>query len=282
LTREDDAPKEKRRALFMDIGLAGKTVIVVGGSSNLGRACSIALAKEGANVIVVARNAQDCQKVVDECNALEGGGTAMTIPTDATELDQCKILAKKTVERFGRIDSLVISMGWNKLGHFLDLEPADWERIIATNYWNTLTLLKSILPIMIEQKKGNVVVMSSVEGRKPTPLEPVYGALKAAQISLMHSLAQEHGKNGLRFNIVAPAATPPSGPGDRGSQSNWNEFDPETLDELCKEFIANTPLGSLGKSTDVANAVLYFVSDVMSGHVTGNVIGTDGGVYMGR
>jgi 2-hydroxycyclohexanecarboxyl-CoA dehydrogenase len=266
----------------MDIGLRGKTVIVVGGSSNLGRACSIALAKEGANVVVVARNAQDCQKVVDECNALGGGGTAMTIPTDATELDQCKILAKKTVERFGRIDSLVISMGWNKLGHFLDLEPADWERIIATNYWNTLTLLKSILPIMIEQKKGNVVVMSSVEGRKPTPLEPVYGALKAAQISLMHSLAQEHGKNGLRFNIVAPAATPPSGPGDRGSQSNWNEFDPETLDELCKEFIANTPLGSLGKSTDVANAVLYFVSDVMSGHVTGNVIGTDGGVYMGR
>ena len=88
------------------------------------------------------------------------------------------------MKRFGRIDSLVISMGWNRLAPFLDLEPEDWERIIATNYWSALALLKAILPVMIKQKKGNIVVIASVEGRKPTVLEPVYGALKAAQISL--------------------------------------------------------------------------------------------------
>jgi len=270
--------------MAMDLGLKGSTVIVVGGGSNLGRACGLALAKEGANLVLTSRYGDDCQKVADECNGLGGGGTAIAFSTDATKLDQCEALAKKTVERFGRIDGLVISMGWNRICTFLDLAPSDWERIIATNYWNTLCLLKAILPIMIKQKKGNLVVMASVEGRKPTTLEPVYGALKAAQIGLFHSLAAEHGKNGLRFNIVAPAATPPATAADRGTDSTWNTLDkePDSLKELLKDFEATTPLGSLGKATDVAKAVLFFLSDAMSGHVTGNVIGTDGGVVMGR
>ena len=195
----------------MDLGLTGKNIIVVGGSSNLGRNCSLALAKEGANVVIAARNPTDCQKVVDQCDAQGAGGTTIAIPTDATKLDQCEILVRKTVEQFGRIDSLVISMGWNRLAYFLDLGPEDWEKIIATNYWSTLALLKAVLPVMIEQKSGNVVAMSSVIGRKGDPHEPVYGGCKAAQINLFHSMAMEHSKNGLRFNIVAPALTMPLG-----------------------------------------------------------------------
>src|SRR4030042_428006 len=150
----------------MDLGLARKNVIVVGGSSNLGRTCCLAFAKEGSNVIVVARHIQDCQKVVDKCNALERGGTAIAIPIDATKLDQCEELVKMTLERFRRIDCLVISMGWNRLGYLLDLGPDDWESIIATNYWATLCLLKAVLPAMIAQKGGNIITISSVIGRK--------------------------------------------------------------------------------------------------------------------
>lgn len=266
----------------MDLGLAGKTVIVVGGSSNLGRTCCLALATEGANVVVAARNTEDCQKVADQCNA--GGGKAIAVSVDATKLDQCEALVHRTMHHFGRIDSLVISMGWNRLAYFLDLGPEDWERIIATNYWSTLTLLKTVLPIMIEQKSGNVVAMSSVIGRKGDPHEPVYGGCKAAQINLMHSLAMQYSKTGLRFNCVAPALTMPEGPDSLGGDSVWKGggFDAEAQEILLKDFLGKTPMGSIAKPIDVANAVLYFVSDAMSGHVTGNVIGTDGGIFLGH
>lgn len=79
----------------MDLGLAGKTVVVVGGSSNLGRSCCLAFAKEGSNVVVVARHAADCEKVVDKCNATGGGGTSLAISMDATKLDQCEELGKE-------------------------------------------------------------------------------------------------------------------------------------------------------------------------------------------
>jgi len=267
----------------MDLGLKGKSVIVIGGSSNLGLNCCLALAREGANVVVAARGLEDCQKVADRCNAVKAGGTAIAVSTDATKLDACYALAKRTVQRFGRIDSLVISMGWNRLAYFLDLGPEDWERIISTNYWSTLTLLKAVLPVMIEQKRGNVVVMSSVIGRKGDPHESVYGGCKAAQINLMHTLALQYSHIGLRFNCVAPALTMPGGPEEMGGDSVWKGggFDEKAQKILLEDFLSRTPMGSIAKPIDVAHAVLYFVSDVLSGHVTGNVIGTDGGIFMG-
>ncbi len=269
----------------MDLGLAGKSVVVVGGSSNLGRSCCLAFAREGSNVVVVARHPEDCQKVVEKCNEIAAGGTSVSIPTDATKLDQCEDLAKKVLEKFGRIDCLVISMGWNRLGYFLDLGPDDWEYIIATNYWSNLTLLKSVLPVMIRQKGGNVVTISSVIGRRGDPHESVYGACKAAQINLTHSLAADMGKHGIRLNIVAPALTMPQDQEEVGSDSLWSPtvkgaLSAEERKNFRREFESKTPMGTIAKPIDVAHAVLFFASDVMSGHVTGNVIGTDGGMYM--
>ena len=271
----------------MDLGLAGKTVVVVGGSSNLGRACSIAFAKEGANVVVVARHVGDCEKVAQVCASLSRGGEVLALAADATKLDQCRSLARAIKDRFQRIDSLVISMGWNRLGYFLELEPDDWERIISTNYWSNLALLKAFLPMMIEQRGGNVVTVSSVIGRKGDPHESVYGGCKAAQINLTHSLAIDMAKHSIRLNIVAPALTAPESPDAIGTDSLWSPnvkgaLTPEAGERLFKEFIANTPMKTLATPTDVAHAVLFLASDVMSGHVTGNVIGTDGGIYMGR
>jgi 2-hydroxycyclohexanecarboxyl-CoA dehydrogenase len=269
----------------MDLGLAGKTMIVVGGSSNLGRACCLAFAREGSNVVVAARHAEDCGKVVDKCNDIGAGGTSLAVPTDATKLDQCEELVKRTVERFGRIDCLVISMGWNRLGYFLDLGPEDWEYIIGTNYWSTLTLLKSVLPVMIGQKGGSVVTISSVIGRRGDAHESVYGGCKAAQINLTHSLAADMGRHGIRLNIVAPALTMPEDQDEVGSDSLWGPtvkgaLSAEDKRNFRREFESKTPMGNIARPIDVAHAVLFFASDVMSGHVTGNIIGTDGGMYM--
>jgi len=266
----------------MDLGLAGKTVIVVGGSSNLGRACCLAFAKEDSNVVVTARHLEDCQKVADKCKTL-GKGTAIPITADVTKLEQCEHLVKKTLEKFKTIDVLVISIGWNRYKYFLDLDPKDYEWIIATNYTSTLYLFRSVLPVMIKQKSGNIVTMSSIIGRRGDPEEPVYGGCKAGQINFTHSLAMEMSKHGIRLNIVAPALTMPEGPDEIGGESVWKgAFSPEDQKALIKYHESITPMGRLAKSSDVAHAVLYFASDVMSGHVTGSVIGTDGGAYMTR
>jgi 2-hydroxycyclohexanecarboxyl-CoA dehydrogenase len=266
----------------MDLGLAGKTVVVVGGSSNLGRHTCLGFAREGANVVVCARGLPDCQRVADLCN-LQGSGHSIGVSADATKLEECKRLAEKTMEVFTRIDVLVISIGWNRLAYFLDLEPEDWDQIISTNYIATLCLFKTVLPIMVAQKGGSIVTMSSVIGRKGDPHEPVYGGCKAAQINLTHSVAMEMARHGIRLNVVAPALTMPDGPETLGGNSVWKgAFTPEDQKVLIEQFESATPLGTIAKPDDVANAVLFFASDVMSGHVTGNVIGTDGGMFMGH
>jgi 2-hydroxycyclohexanecarboxyl-CoA dehydrogenase len=263
----------------MDLGLAGKTVAIIGGSSNLGRACCLAFAKEGSNVVVVARHIDDCHKVAKICNTL-GSGRAIAVSADATKLDDVKAVAQKTLGEFGRIDVLVNSIGWNRLGHFLEIDPKDWDWIIATNYTYTLNTFYVVLPIMIEQKSGNIVTMSSVIGRRGDPHEPIYGGLKAAQINFTHSMAQEMGKYGIRLNVVAPALTMPEGPETLGGDSVWKgTFSLKEQEELVKAFEAVTPLGRIAKPRDVAMAVLFLASDVMAGHITGIVIGTDGGMY---
>jgi NAD(P)-dependent dehydrogenase (short-subunit alcohol dehydrogenase family) len=224
---------------------------------------------------------------VDKCNQLKRGGTSTAISADATKLDQCEELVRKTLEKLKRIDCLVISMGWNRLGFFLELNPEDWESIIATNYWSTLALLKAVLPVMIEQKSGNVITISSVIGRRGDPHESVYGGCKAAQINLTHSLAMDMAKHGIRLNIVAPALTMPETQDEVGADSLWSPNVKGALSaqdkvNFRKEFESKTPMGTIAKPIDVAHAVLFFASDVMSGHVTGNLIGTDGGMYMTR
>jgi len=271
----------------MDLGLAGKTIVVVGGSSNLGRACCLAFAKEGSNVVVAARHLDDCRRVAKNCDQLKGGGVATAFSADAVKLEECEELVRKTVEQFGRIDCLVISMGWNRLGYFLELNADDWQTIIATNYWSNLALLRAVLPVMIKQKSGNVVTISSVIGRRGDPHESVYGGCKAAQINLTHSLAMDMAKHGIRLNIVAPALTMPESQDEVGTDSLWSPSVKGALsaqDKVTfrKEFESKTPMGTIARPVDVAHAVLFFASDVMSGHITGNLIGTDGGMYMTR
>jgi NAD(P)-dependent dehydrogenase (short-subunit alcohol dehydrogenase family) len=242
----------------------------------------LAFAKEGSNVVVGATKIEDCRKVSDKCETL-GNGKAMAVAFDATKLEPCEALVKKTLERFKRIDVLVVSIGWNRLASFLELDPKDWDWIIATNYTATLNLFKVVLPVMIRQKGGNIVTMSSIIGRKGDPHEPVYGGLKAGQINLTHSLAMEMAPHGIRLNVVAPALTMPENLEETSSDSVWRgAFSPEDQKALLENFEAMTPMGRIAKPIDVAHAVLFFASDVMSGHVTGNLIGTDGGIYMTR
>jgi len=269
----------------MDLGLNGKNVLIVGGNSNIGRATSLAFAKEGANVAIAARDLEASQEVARTAGAL-GGGRAIAIKADATVFQEAEAAVKKTLEEFGHIDVLVHGTAWDIIGSFLDLDPKHYDKIIAVNFTSVLYYFPLVLPLMISRRSGNIVTMSSVMGRRGEPGEPVYGACKAGVIILCQAIARDVGRYGIRVNSVAPG---PTFPGQDDKLSADSVFNPSSsqypasgnMDVMVEKIKTITPLGKVGKTSDAVSAVLFLASDITAGHVTGNVIGVDGGLYMG-
>jgi NAD(P)-dependent dehydrogenase (short-subunit alcohol dehydrogenase family) len=270
---------------MIDLGLAGRTVLVVGGSSNIGRAAVIAFAREGANVVIVARHRDDCEKVARIAADL-GDGDVVVMAADATKYDQIEDVVSQTLDRFERIDVWVGSVGWDAPGDFLDVPRSEWDSIIATNYTYMLNCFHVLLPIMVKQECGTLITVSSVMGRQGHWVEPVYCGAKAAQITFSHCMARQYGEHGIRINVVAPGNTPPTSPDVVGGDNLHRGITYLTPDQRAKlapagkGLLAATPLGKWATADDVAASILFLASDVTAGHMTGQVIGVDGGLYM--
>jgi NAD(P)-dependent dehydrogenase (short-subunit alcohol dehydrogenase family) len=269
----------------VDLGLKGKTVLIVGGNSNIGRATSIAFAKEGANVAIAARDIKACRETAKTANSF-GGGRAIPIKADATVYKQAETAVNKTLEEFGQIDVLVHGTAWDIIGSFMDLDPENYEKIIAVNFTSVLYYFRLVLPLMISRKSGNIITMTSVMGRRGEPGEPVYGACKAGVIILCQAIARDVGRYGIRVNSVAPGPTFPTKDDKLSADSVYNPSSGQypvggNLDRMVEKIKLITPLGKAGKPSDTVSAVLFLASDVAAGHITGNVIGVDGGLYMG-
>jgi NAD(P)-dependent dehydrogenase (short-subunit alcohol dehydrogenase family) len=280
----------------MDLKLAGKTAVVVGGSSNIGRAAVLAFAREGANVVIAARHQADCEKVAELAKD-RSGGKQLVVPLDAIRYDDVERLAQRTVETFGGIDIFVGSIGWDSPGDFLEVSRTEWQGVIESNYVFTLNYFHVLLPIMLEQGHGTIITVSSVMGRRGDPLEPVYAGTKAAQILFSQCMARQYGRKGVRINVVAPGPTPPVSFEMLGGDSLWRR--PEQGEVGWRSVAGDdgpalvpvaggpqaslldaTALGKFGTAEDVAAAILFLASDVTAGHMTGQVIGVDGGLYM--
>jgi 2-hydroxycyclohexanecarboxyl-CoA dehydrogenase len=267
----------------MELGLNGKTVLIVGGNGAIGRPTSLAFVKEGANIALASRDIDASQKIADLANSLNGGH-AIAMKSDATKFKDVESAVKQTLEEFGQIDVLVHGIAYDELGSFLDLDRNLWDKIIAVNFTSVLNYFKVVLPIMIKRESGNIITMSSVMGRRGDPQEPVYGACKAGVITFSQAIAREVAPYKIRVNTVAPGPTPATEPVSSGSifkqfETPSGELSGE-LKGLIKGLEAITPLGKVGKPSDVVPAVLFLASDVTAGHITGSVIGVDGGMYM--
>jgi NAD(P)-dependent dehydrogenase (short-subunit alcohol dehydrogenase family) len=266
----------------MDLGFSGKNVLLFGGNGSIGLATSLAFAKEGANILLASRDVVTSQRIADEAKRL-GSKKAMAVKTDATKWKDVEAAVKKAQEEFGSIDVCYHGIAWDRIAGFLELDPSDWDRIIEVNFKSVLIALKIILPIMKNQTHGSFVIMSSVMARMASPMEPVYGAVKAGLISLVHTLATEMGQFGVRINIVAPGPTPADDPELLSSGScigEWMKNDRAAFDLRQKQRATTIPLRKVGKPNDSAYAVLFLASDVTGGHQTGQLIGVDGGWYM--
>ena len=263
----------------MDLELAGKTVIVTGGASHIGRAIALGFAREGSNVVIADIDEGHAHKVASQANTLGGGGRTIVVRTDVTDYQEVEAMVGRASDEFGRIHVLVNNVGWVLDRLFLDEPREDWEKVVNLNLWSVIYCMRAVLPQMVENGYGRVVSISSEAGRVGEYREAVYAACKAGIIGLTKSLAREVGRFGITLNAVCPAVTVPRSEEEIGEHSLWHLglqlFTPEAQEKAKRLY----PLRRLGTAEDTANAVVFLASDVAS-FITGQSLSVGGGFTM--
>lgn len=246
----------------MFASLAGRTVIVTGGSKGIGRGIALRFGRAGCKVAVVSRTLADAEKVVGEITA--AGGTAAAFVADVSDEAATKAMAKAVLDRFGSIDILCANAGIFPAAKLGKMTLADFDHVIATNLRSTFLSVDACLPALKASGHGRIVLTSSITGPiTGYPGWSHYGASKAGQLGFMRTAAIELAPWNITVNAVGPG-----------------NIRTEGLDGLGPEYIAkmeaSVPMKRLGTVEDIANAALFFASDEAA-YVTGQMIVVDGG-----
>jgi NAD(P)-dependent dehydrogenase (short-subunit alcohol dehydrogenase family) len=248
-------------------GLLGNRIAVVtGGAGGIGAATAQLFARQGAHVVIADVDTERAQQTADEITT--SGGSAFAVVTDVRDADQVAELARSVLERHGRVDVLVNNVGhWLRHpGNFVDTDPQLWDELYRINLHHVFLVTQAFLPAMIDRRAGAIVNVSSVEGLRGYPEDPVYAAFKAAVIHFTRSLAVQVGRDGVRVNAIGPDVTeslqvPYSQWLSAEEQMQWPQW---------------VPVGRMGLPEDQARVILFLASD-LSAFVTGHTIPTDGG-----
>lgn len=243
--------------------LSGKVAIVTGGSSGIGKAISLAYAKEGAKVVVAARNAERSQAVVDEIK--KNGGDALFIQTDVLVESDIKALVEKTVAQYGQIDILVNNAGMQVLKPLPDVSSDDWDHVMNGNAKAVFFAIQQAMPHLLKTK-GVIVTTASMASIKPVDLHYAYAASKAAVAMLTKVVAKDYAPHGVRANSICPGLvqTPLLGSATQ-----------EVIDSLTKEI----PMKRIGQPEDIASVAVFLASDDSS-WMTGQNLCVDGGATL--
>jgi len=240
--------------------------VVTGGAGGIGAATARLFAEHGADVIIADIAADLADATAASITA--AGGSALAVPADVRDPDQVSRLAATVLDRFGRVDVLVNNVGhWLRHpGSFAGTDPQLWDQLYRINLHHVFLVTHAFLPAMVERHAGAIVNVSSVEGLRGYPEDPVYAAFKAAVNAFTRSLAVQVGNDGVRVNAIAPDVTeslqvPYSQWLSAEEQAQWPQW---------------VPVGRMGLPEDQARVILFLASD-LSGFVTGHVIPTDGG-----
>lgn len=243
----------------------GRTAVVTGGSRGLGRAVCLELAGGGANVaLCFAGNEAAARETVDACEAL--GARALAVRCDVSDAAQVKDLMDRTLEAFGRVDILVNNAGITRDGLAVMMKEEDFDAVLRTNLKGPFLCMKLAAKLMMRQRYGRIVNLSSVVGLRGNAGQVNYAASKAGVIGMTKSMARELAPRGITVNAVAPGFI----------DTDMTAAMPAPAREAA---LASIPLSRLGTAEDVARAVA-FLADEASGYLTGQVLAVDGGMAM--
>lgn len=243
--------------------LQEQVALVTGASRGIGRAVAIALAAEGAKVIVnYARSLEAAEAVVEEIKA--GGGEAIALLGDVSQEEDVNNLIQTTLDKWGRIDVLVNNAGITRDTLLLRMKPQEWQAVIDLNLTGVFLCTRAVSKSMLKKKSGRIINIASVAGQMGNPGQANYSAAKAGVIGFTKTVAKEFASRGITVNAVAPGFIRTDMTSDLKS------------DDILK-FI---PLGRYGKPEEVAGMVRFLAADSAAAYITGQVFNVDGGMVM--
>lgn len=247
--------------------LKDKTVIITGAGSGFGEGMALRFAEEGASVVVSDINGDAAARVAADISA--AGGTAITDITDVSKASDVEAMRDNCLKNFGRIDILVNNAGMpQRNGPMLDVDEETFQKIYDVNVKSIFFTTKAIVPVMLEQKSGNILNIASTAALSPRPGLTWYNSSKGAVVTMTKSMAVELAPNQIRVNALCPVI----------AQTGMTVEFMGGVDtqEIRDKFVSSIPLGRMNTPQDLANAALYLVSDEAA-FITGVTMEVDGG-----
>jgi 3-oxoacyl-[acyl-carrier protein] reductase len=244
--------------------LLGKVALVTGAAQGIGKAIALLLAEKGADVVVSDINVEKAQETAREVE--EKGRKSMALKVNVADPDEVEQMVETIIEKFSRIDILVNNAGITRDKLLLRMSSEDWDAVLDVNLKGVFNCTKSVIKYMSKQRSGKIVNIASVVGLMGNVGQANYAASKAGVIGFTKTVAREFAQRGININAIAPGYI----------QTPMTEVLPEKVKEELMRLI---PMGRLGQPEDVAQAVLFLVSEA-SNYVTGQVLNVNGGIYM--
>lgn len=244
--------------------LSGKVALVTGAAQGIGRAIALLLARNGADIVVSDINLEKAEETAKEIRAI--GPKAVAVKVDVSNLSDVEHMVEGVLEELAKIDILVNNAGITRDKLLLRMTEEDWDAVLGVNLKGTFNCTKAVIRHMAKQRSGKIVNIASVVGEMGNAGQANYSASKAGVIGLTKTIAREYAPRGINVNAIAPGYI----------ETPMTDALPEKAKEELRKLI---PTERLGKPEDVAEAVLFLVSEA-SNYITGQVLNVNGGIYM--
>jgi 3-oxoacyl-[acyl-carrier protein] reductase len=259
----------------MDLGLRDRACVVTGASGGIGRATAVALAGEGASVLLIGRRAEVLDEVARACS--QAGGRGEPLALDVTDVDAGTQVLESCLERFGRIDALVNGAGTSAVRPMEELTDEEWQAQWELHVMGPMRLMRAAAPAMAERGWGRIVNVCSSSGKRPSSTNMAYSVTKAAELSLSRAFADLFAERGVLVNSVSPGPIAgdlwlaPGGLADQQAQARG-----VSRQEVLRSTASRVPIGRLGTEEEIAAVIVFLCSEPAS-NVAGAAWAADGG-----